>query len=149
MVILADVASQSFATLPWTKERSKCSIWSLLFLFGTKNLQDMGNFALILKICILRVLPALILSVSCLMLVQDTFTGNLLQASDFLIKLEVRESIALALILTVWILEITRSFIDKKQLEVWHFDSLSLKPWQVLSRLDAHLMANSMTLART
>ena len=28
----------------------------------------------------LRLLPALILSISCLMLVQDTFTGNLLEA---------------------------------------------------------------------
>ncbi len=52
------------------------------------------------------------------MLVQDTFTGNLLQASDLLTKLEVCGSIAPALILTVWILEITRSFIDQKQLEV-------------------------------
>jgi len=46
------------AACTFEEERSKCSIWSLLFL----------------------VLPALILSISCLMLVQDTFTGNLLQA---------------------------------------------------------------------
>ncbi len=57
MVVLADVTSQSFVTLPWTKERSKCSIWSLLFLFGTKNFQDMNNFVLILKMCITEGAP--------------------------------------------------------------------------------------------
>ena len=36
--------------------------------------------AIIILIIMLRLLPALILSISCLMLVQDTFTGNLLEA---------------------------------------------------------------------
>lgn len=46
------------AACTFEEERTKCSIWSLLFL----------------------VLPAMILAISCLMLVQDTFTGNLLEA---------------------------------------------------------------------
>lgn len=46
------------AACTFEEERSKCSIWSLLFLM----------------------LPLLILATSCLMLVQDTFTGNLLEA---------------------------------------------------------------------